>query len=250
MAEGNNEEKCSCKLNDCIASWLVFILVAGVIVFSLIFMVKDLWKSPDIQELVIKIELGDSIPKRIVDHHVYYVEEIDSLIKLVEKYELQLDNKYQYIIDKQQEDDRLKTWGTMIVGVIVSLCGFWGYKSMKDLREDITKNTEKTSEIAVNSYLEKKLQGKVNDALQNTYKTEVVDIIKNHVFNTLNSSEDPIVKNKVNEKMESDEFEKRLKKKINEVVVEVVNSMIIPSSPQNNNDENQQPDQDLDNLMT
>lgn len=250
MVEGNNEEKCSCKLNDCIASWLVFILVGGVIVFSLIFMVNDLWEAPDVQELVIKVELGDSIQNNKANSHVFYAEEIDSLIKLVKNYELQLDNKYQYLIDKQHEDDRLKTWGTMIVGVIVSLCGFWGYKSMKDLREDITKNAEKTSEITVNSYLEKKLQGKVNDALQNTYKTEVVDIIKNHVFNTLNSSEDPIVKNKVNEKIESDEFEKRLKKKINEVVVEVVNSMVIPNSSKENNDENQQPDQDIDLMMT
>jgi len=187
MTEDNKKDKCGCKLNDCIASWLVFILVAGVIVCALFYMVSDLVKAPEVQDFVIRVELSDSIKNTKTSPNVYYTEGIDSLISVVKKYEAGVDNKYQYIVEKQQEDDRMKTWGAMIIGVIVSLCGFWGYKSMKDLREDITANTEKTSELAVNSYLDNHLQGKVNDALQNTLKSDIVDIIKNHVFNTLNS---------------------------------------------------------------
>lgn len=213
------------ETNDKLFSWLLFILVAGVIVCALVFFVSDLVKSPKVQDVVIKVEIPDSTRVAPQSMRLYNADEIDSLIVMVSDYEKNLDEKYQYLLENRQEDDRFKTWGALIVGVIVSICGFWGYKSMKDLREDITSSTEKTSELTVNAYLDKNLQDKVNDALTHSLRTDIVEIIKTNVFDTLNSAEDPIVKAKVAEKIESEEFEKKLSKIVKEEIVKVFDEM-------------------------
>lgn len=227
MDQTTSESKSDESLNSKIASWIIFFLVIGVIGCTLTYMIGDLFRSPIVHDLVIRYEPCDSLHKASPNEMVCHAEKMDSLIHAVREHELALDEKYQYLVDSRQEEDRFKTWGALIVGVIVSICGFWGYKSLKDLRDDIKENTEKTSELAVNSYLEKNLQNKVNESLNSSLRSDIVDIIKTHVFNTLNSSEDPIVNSKVRDALESDSFERELKKKIHDEVVNVVEDMIL-----------------------
>ncbi len=227
MPENKEKTKGSCTITDCHISWLLFILVAGVIVCALVFFVTDLIREPKVRDIVIRVDVADSVYKEGKDNMVYGACQIDSLVNVVKEYELELDEKYQYLLENRQDDDRFKTWSALIVGIIVSLCGFWGYRSLRDLREDLTKSTEKTTALTVDDYLSKNLQMKVNDALTNSLKSKIVEIIKAHVFDTLNSSDDSIVKNKVAERMESDEFEKKLADVVKEKVEEVVDEMTL-----------------------
>lgn len=224
MVDNNNENKGRCKITDCHASWVIFILVILVIIGTIAYIVTDCIRAPKVQDIVIQVETTDSIQKGTL---IYKSEGIDSLITVVKDYELKLDEKYQYLLENRQDEERFKTWGALIVGVIVSICGFWGYKSLKDLREDITANTEKTAELSVKVYLDKKLQHKVNEELTHSLNSDIVKIIKGQVFDTLNSSEDPIVKAKVAEKIESEEFEKKLNKIVKEKVEEIINKKVL-----------------------
>ena len=243
MADKINSESSS-KLNDCISSWLLFILVAGIIVCTGVYIVKNIIRSPQKYEVVIRVETPDSTSKARPGEQVYYAKNLDSLFTVIKCYEAQLDEKYEYLLENREEEDHFKTWGALIVSVIVSLCGFWGYKSMKDLREDIKSDTRTTSELTVNNFLDKNLQPKVDDALTHTMKSEIIAIIKSQVMDTLNSPDDPIVRAKVKERIESDDFEKSLKGFVREKVVEVVEEMTNNFGKKTNSDDEVRSDND------
>ena len=208
---------------DCLSSIIVFILVIGVIVASLCFMIFDLSRAEEVNHISIRVEAADSLRLQ----NVYDTEGIDSLICEVKRYEDRLSEKYQYLIEQREDDERFKTWGALIVGVIVSVCSFWGYRSLKDLRADVKKQTEIDTVTKVNECLNNQLNGLVRVQLTNTLRGDVTDIIKTHVMAALNSDEDNTISTRVKSVMESDKFDKQLRDIVYEKVVEVVDDMIL-----------------------
>ena len=220
--ENPNTDKCHSVL-ECLSSIIVFILVIGVILSSLCFMVFDMSRSKEVSRITIQVEAADSINLQ----QIYTAKGIDSLIAEVKRYEDRLGEKYQYLIEQKEDDDRFKTWGALIVGVIVSVCSFWGYRSLKDLRSDVKKQTEVDTVTKVNEYLNNNLDGLVRRLLTNALRGDVTDTIKTHVLETLNSDEETTISTRVKAVMESDKFDKQLSDLITEKVIEVVEDMVL-----------------------
>lgn len=227
MAAENNttrDNNDSCISNmECMSSIIVFILVIGVILASLFFMIFDLSRADEVNHISIRVEAADSLHLQ----KVYDKEGIDSLICEVKRYEDHLSEKYQYLIEQREDDERFKTWGALIVGVIVSVCSFWGYRSLKDLRADVKKQTEIDTVTKVNEYLNNQLNGLVREQLTNTLRSEVTDTIKTHVMAALNSDEENTISTRVKSVIESEKFDKQLRDIVYEKVVEVVDDMIL-----------------------
>lgn len=217
-----NTDKCHSVL-ECLSSIIVFVLVVGVIISSLYFMIFDISKSKEVRRITIHVETVDSLNLQ----KIYAAEGLDSLIAEVKRYEDRLGEKYQYLIEQKEDDDRFKTWGALIVGVIVSVCSFWGYRSLKDLRSDVKKQTEIDTEAKVNEYLNNNLDGLVRGLLTNTLRGNVTDTIKAHVIETLNSDKETTISMRVKAVMESDKFDKQLNDLIKEKVIEVVEDMVL-----------------------
>lgn len=200
---------------------IVFVLVVGVIGCAIYYMATDLTSDKNVNHLSIKISHEDSLALS------YSQEGLDSLVMSVREYERKLDEKYQYLLDQREDDDRFKTWGALVVGVIVSVCSFWGYKSIRELKEDVKKQTAEDIVTKVNEYLENNLNGLVKTNLTNALRSDITQILKQHVMEALNSDEDNTISTRVKAIMESERFEKQLKDCINERVVEVVDDMVI-----------------------
>ena len=132
------------SLNNIIAS--IILGLSAIILISLLW----IW--------VIKIPKTDRIPGKItIELHsdstlVMSAEDrtviIDSLNTIMQRREQLLANKYQYVIEKRAIEDSLFSIGSILVGIIIAILGFFGFKSFQTIEEkahQIAKETAKTT---------------------------------------------------------------------------------------------------------
>ena len=126
-----------------------------------------------------------------------------------------LANKYQYVIEKRAIEDSLFSIGSILVGIIIAILGFFGFKSFQTIEEkahQIAKETAKTTaketaksaaketakttaketakstaeevaKIEAQNYLNKNIRSNVNSAIQENFLAE----IKNSIAESLKS---------------------------------------------------------------
>lgn len=99
-------------------------------------------------------------------------EKIDSVILAVEKYQHQIDDKYKYVLEQKETFNDLITIAGMVLAVIASLVGFFGYKSVNSIEEKITKDAAKIAEETAEGTSKKKFK---------TYETNTTENLKNQI---------------------------------------------------------------------
>ena len=92
---------------------------------------------------------------------------IDSLMAMIVNHEQQLSEKYQYIVEKEDNENTFLSIGTMLVGVVISIAGFFGYKSMKDIKNESLRMARQTVEDKINE-LDKDIMAAVEHQIDNT----------------------------------------------------------------------------------
>lgn len=193
----NIEYMNSYELRDKMEAWIMFVLILGFIVCSVYYFCFSTSKMPSVSKVLVQVEQSDSLDF----DRMYTQEQVDSLIAVVKGYELKLDEKYQYLLEKREDDDRYKTWGALLIGLFVSVLGFFGYKSFKDIKshcEEIAKSeaATKASEIATsqaettaalkaNEYLEGHIDEKINEAMTDHYNEEATNVLKQRIIDEL-----------------------------------------------------------------
>lgn len=109
-------------------------------------------------------------------------EQADSLITIVKRHERELAERYQYALEQKMNQDQYFSFGTFLVGVILSIFGFFGYKSIKSIEEKANKDAERaaklTSEEVTKSYLDEKLGGKVSIAAEKIFNSIGAETMK------------------------------------------------------------------------
>ena len=208
------------SLNNIIAS--IILGLSAIILISLLW----IW--------VIKVPKTDRIPGKItIELHsdstlVMSAEDrtviIDSLNTIMQRREQLLANKYQYVIEKRAIEDSLFSIGSILVGIIIAILGFFGFKSFQTIEEkahQIAKETakmtakdtaksaaketakmtaketansaaketakytaEEVAKIETQNYLKKYIRSNVNSAIQEKFLAE----IKNSIAESLKSN--------------------------------------------------------------
>ena len=177
------------SLNNIIAS--IILGLSAIILISLLW----IW--------VIKAPKTDRIPGKItIELHsdstlVMSAEDrtviIDSLNTIMQRREQLLANKYQYAIEKRAIEDSLFSIGSILVGIIIAILGFFGFKSFQTIEEkahQIAKETAKTTaketakstaeevaKIEAQNYLNKNIRSNVNSAIQENFLAEIKNSI-------------------------------------------------------------------------
>lgn len=134
--------------------------------------------KPEIQPIRIEITASDSLKRA----NYLSKEQADSLITIVKRHERELAERYQYALEKKMDQDQYLSFGTFLVGVVLSIFGFFGYKSIKSIEEKANKDAERaakqTSEDVTKSYLDEKLDGKVSIAAEKIFNSVGADTMK------------------------------------------------------------------------
>ena len=117
---------------------------------------------------------------------------VESLNNIMLQREQILANKYQYIIDKRAFEDSLLSVGRILIGIIIAVLGFFGYKSFQSI-EDKAKKTAEAAETAASKAASKaadtaasiaaeatkrKTEQQIQDITRNIATTEITKILK------------------------------------------------------------------------
>lgn len=181
------------SLNNIIAS--IILGLSAIILISLLW----IW--------VIKAPKTDRIPGKItIELHsdstlVMSAEDrtviIDSLNTIMQRREQLLANKYQYAIEKRAIEDSLFSIGSILVGIIIAILGFFGFKSfqtIEDKAHQIAKETakataEETAKTEAQIYLNNNIRSNVIGAIEEKFITEIKNSIavslKNDIIDQL-----------------------------------------------------------------
>ena len=138
--------------------------------------------KPEIQPIRIEITASDSLKRA----NYLSKEQADSLITIVKRHERELAERYQYALEQKMDQDQYLSFGTFLVGVVLSIFGFFGYKSIKSIEEKANKDAERaakqTSEDVTKSYLNEKLDGKVSIAAEKIFNSIGAETMKSIVI--------------------------------------------------------------------
>lgn len=211
----------SYELRDKMEAWIMFILILAFIGCSGYYFYCSTTNMPSVRKVVVETAQVDSLGMDVV----YSREQVDSVIDVVKNYELKLDEKYQYLLEKREDDDRFKTWGALLIGLFVSVLGFFGYKSFKDIKnhsEEIAKTeanniaasvattqAETTATLKTNEYLEQHLDAKITEAMTAHYNDEATNVLKQRIINELRPVIDEMIEAKMRDAQEEHEEAER-----------------------------------------
>lgn len=93
----------------------------------------------------------------------------DSIIQEIKKHEHLLEDKYEHFINQQSNAQDLLAIGGVLLGIIVSIVGFFGYSTMQSIEEKAIDAAIETFDKKVKSLQEKNFK----DYLENKAKPEV-----------------------------------------------------------------------------
>ena len=102
----------------------------------------------------------------------------DSLISEIQKQETILEDKYRYFIEQQSNTQDLLTVGSVILGIIVSLVGFFGISTMKSIEDKARKIGEESAKEAFNKRLSELQDKRYNELMKDKFNPEINRQIK------------------------------------------------------------------------
>lgn len=102
----------------------------------------------------------------------------DSLIYEIKKQETILEDKYQYFIKQQSNTQDILAVGSLILGIIVSLIGFYGFSTMKSIEDKARKIGEESANEAFDKRLGELQEQKYKELLEDKFKPEIAKHIK------------------------------------------------------------------------
>lgn len=74
------------------------------------------------------------------------MNQIDSLVTTIKHHEQQIAEHYDYILQQREDSQNWLTFGGIILSVVVSVFGFFGFKNFKSIEEKATDLAEMTAE--------------------------------------------------------------------------------------------------------
>ena len=129
------------------------------------------------------------------DDNIFKV--VDSLNYVIQNYERMLESKYKYVIDQKEKDDYLLSAASIVIGIIVSILGFFGFKNFQSIEEKAKNIAEEKAE----EYLKDNMKFSLSKVVDETYLVQIKDTVTKSI-------EDGIVKKLNNELDKLGQFEK------------------------------------------
>lgn len=104
-----------------------------------------------------------------------------TVFRKMEQKELELEEKYNYVLQQKGFEFSWQSYVSYVIGLIVAICGFFGYKSIQDLKDDVTKNISDSAKKETQRFLDEKLntlvQKKVEERMDNIYNPQSINVI-------------------------------------------------------------------------
>lgn len=122
--------------------------------------------------------------------------QVDSMISTIKQHEHLIQDRYDYVLEQRENSQDYLTVGGIFVTVILSIFGFFGYKSFKSIEEDAKSSAkkiaadkaeeianEKATDVAtkLNNRLNNELKKEQQKALRDFKKEDIPDMVSRAV---------------------------------------------------------------------
>lgn len=186
MDEENNDQQTS--LLEKWAIWIVGLCFVLLLIGMGCFVFNKTVLTPKVAKLEIRM-FSDSLS----GDATYSKKEVDSLIAITKQTLDSYQHHFETETMQKEQEDVYKSFGALLLSVIVGLCGFFGFKSFKDIKEkgeqtakDVATNiakevAETAAKKAAETYLESKLPEVVDKQFEKSFKATTVNSIKESV---------------------------------------------------------------------
>ena len=144
---------------------------------------------------------------------------VDSLTSILNSQNNVLRQKYDHLLQQQEDKDTLFTFIGVVISVVISVFGFFGYRSFKSIEDTAVSNAEGMARRKLDeemkhelATMEDKMKSKILEKIEILEKEKIPEIVENKMSDTYNSI--------INAKLEylnsfKDDFD-NLEKKVNE----------------------------------
>lgn len=126
------------RLLDTWATWIVAFTIVALIFCFVGYFGYVLYATPKVPEPMKIVVVQDSTCNDVL----YSRSQIDSILLLQQKQNRELNEQFQAVMEKKSNEDLTKNFFMVIASVLISICGFFGYKSIKDMKEGIKNSVE------------------------------------------------------------------------------------------------------------
>lgn len=176
-------------LMDKWAIWIIGVCIMILLFGVGCFVINKTVLSPKVVRLEIRV-LPDTVPHKAV----YSKAEIDSLIIITKNTLESFQQHFQTETLQKEQEDVYKSFGALLLSVIVGLCGFLGFKSFKDIKDkgeetarevaakEAKEVAENKAEKTAGDYLKSQLPEVVEKQFEKSFKQTTVDAIKQSVI--------------------------------------------------------------------
>jgi len=157
-------------LNDKFASWILFIVILVLLGGLFVVVYRTYSYMPDVRRVEICYVPADSALVAQADKNARLImpkESLDSVISSIQIHEYQLEQKYQYIVEKRDEEDNYRNLFMLVFGIVISVVGFFGYRKFSDIEEKALKVAADKADEVANSVAKSVAKTKANKVAVN-----------------------------------------------------------------------------------
>lgn len=108
----------------------------------------------------------------------------DSIIHAIERHERLLEDKYQYVINQQSNAQDLLAIGGVVLGIIVSIVGFFGYTTLQSIEEKARTSAKDAADSAfkqrVKELQEQELNRQIKDVVSPSVDKQILDAVNKY----------------------------------------------------------------------
>lgn len=112
-------------------------VIIGICVVFLLFGIVGygyICKTHEVEKTVVQFVIQTDSAGHVVPE---VERQVDSLVSVMEHQERLLKDKYEHILDQKEMFNDVITIGGMVLAVVLSLFGFFGYKSLNDIEDNV-----------------------------------------------------------------------------------------------------------------
>ena len=177
-------------LNDRLASWILAICALVLIVTLAVVAIVSSCKHVEPQRVELTLVPADSVSgasqfSKRDDMVMISRCKLDSIVARFETHEAQLSQKYQYVMEKREEEDNYRNIFMLIFGIAVSTVGFFGYRSFADIEKRAMKVAEEKAEQVAKEQAQKTAKEVAQNTAQNYCSQNVNQLVQSYLAQNL-----------------------------------------------------------------
>lgn len=171
-----------------VGSYIIIFLSVILLLFGVAFLAyRSFTNNPNIIRVVVT---ADTMPGSIKPCAYISYSQADSLIQTVRNYDNELSQKYQYLVEQKEQDSQLFYWGSLLVGLIIAIFGWFGFKSFNSIEEKAKRlaisKAQYTARATSRKYLETEGTDIIKTSAQELCNDETMKKLKGQVIEEIN----------------------------------------------------------------